>query len=63
MTVVIRKGTLMHCYHPIFPYYSNFANCSNNIVYSQRIQFKSVRVMKVEESLGTVHDCENMTSH
>ena len=34
--------------------------CSKN---NESVTFKSVRVMKVEESLGTVHDCENMTSH
>ena len=34
--------------------------CSKN---NESVTFKSVRVMKVEESLGTVHDCENMKSH
>lgn len=38
---MIRKGTLMHCYHVIFTPCWNFANCPNNIVYSQRIQFKT----------------------
>lgn len=40
----------MHCSHPIFPYYSNFANCSNNIVYSQRIQFRIMHFSDLSRS-------------
>lgn len=44
---MIMKGTLLHCCHLIFTLYSNFTNSLNNIVYSQKIQLKTMHHIRL----------------
>lgn len=54
MTIMIMKGTLMHCCHLIFTPYSNFTNCFNNIVLAKRSSSKPCITLGCHVSNATV---------